>query len=284
MERIIWSKGMACKVVQAGYRVRLWEAPGGTHRELTVMPRTLTIPLESDGDQRPCDWVADDGPDVDLDVLAEKAERAAKIAAARARKNCRHKIKTAGFTQLLTLTYRRNELSFDTMRADFARWLRIMRRVIPGFRCVYGFERQGRGAWHCHVACDRLPKLLQYKGVKVQSWKVGTAIWRTVLGDGGMCFVGGRRGQFNQSQSAGRIAGYVSKYLTKDNAAGEAGRRMWDSTRDVQAPPAILLDLPLAATMADAIQLAFELRDGERVLRHWLAPHGDVWVLHTERI
>lgn len=282
MDSIIWHKGMPCKRVQHGLRMRQWESPVTGQRELLIFPRMLMVPVDSSGEQAPCHWVAYDGPDIDLDLCEKRAERSARNAAGRARKNCRHKIKHAGFTQLLTLTYRANELSLDTMRCDFAAWLRIMRRLIPGFRAVYGFERQGRGAWHCHVACDKLPVLLQYQGCKVQSWKVGTAVWRSVVPSGGLCFVGGRSGRFNRYSSAGKIAGYVSKYLTKENAAGESGRRMWDSTRELTPPVPVTVDLPEGCTMADAISLAFELRPGEIVLRHCLSKSGELWFLHTE--
>jgi hypothetical protein len=284
MDAIIWHKGMPCKPTRHGWKVKVWESKASGQRELLIYPRTVYLPLESDGEQAPCPWVASDAfdaPDVDLEALEAKAERSAQKAAARARRNCRHKIKHAGFTQLLTLTYKANVRDLDRMRRDFAAWLRIMRRLIPGFRCVYGFEQQTRGAWHCHVATDKLPLLMQYRGCKVQSWKVGTAVWRSVVPEGGMCFVGGRRGRFNRYSSAGRIAGYISKYLTKDNAAGEAGRRMWDSTQKLTPPPAVTLELP-PMDIGDAVALAFELRFGEEVLKHMICKDGDVWLLHTE--
>lgn len=281
MDAIVWFKGMPCKAVPHGWKVRAWESPVTGQRELLLYRHRLMVPLESSGEQNACDWVADDGPDVDLDLLQEKAERSARKAAARARRNCRHKIKHAGFTQLLTLTYRENVDALDRIRKDFAAWLRIMRREIPGFRAVYGFERQGRGAWHCHIACDKLPRLMQFKGCKVHSWKVGTAVWRSVVPAGGMCFVGGRSGRFNRYSSAGKIAGYVSKYLTKENAEGEAGRRMWDSTKDLTPPGVVTLDLP-EMDLADALACAFELRPGEVVLRHVLVPGREMWMLYTE--
>lgn len=281
MDAIVWFKGMPCKAVPHGWKVREWSSPVTGQRELLLYRHRLMVPLASDGDQAPCDWSAFDGLDVDLDVLEGKAERSARKAAQRARRNCRHKIKHAGFTQLLTLTYRENMEDLDQMRREFAAWLRIMRRLIRGFRAVYGFERQGRGAWHVHIACDKLPRLMQYKGMKVQSWKVGTAVWRSVVPAGGLCFVGGRSGRFNRYSSAGKIAGYVSKYLTKENAEGEAGRRMWDSTQDLSPPASVTFDLP-DIPLADALALAFELRPGEVVLRHVLMPERETWLLYTE--
>lgn len=284
MGAIVWHKGMACKVEVHGWKVRLWESKETGQRELLVYPRKLYIPLSNEEPQRPCDWVAGDAfgaPDVDLDLLEAKAERSAMKAAARARRNCRHKIKHAGFTQLLTLTYRENVEDLDTMRRDFAAWLRIMRRHIKGFRCVYGFERQKRGAWHAHVACDKLPHLMQYKGCKVASWKVGTAIWRSVVPRGGLCFVGGRNGRFNRYSSPGKIAGYVSKYLTKENAEGESGRRMWDSTQGITPDKPVTFDMP-DGPLAQIMGAAFELRPGEVIVTHRVSRFGDFWLLYTE--
>ncbi len=285
MEAIIWHKGMACKRVEHGWNVRLWHSKASHQRELLIYSRVIFLPLEGDAEQGPCPWVAADafdGVDVDLEALEAKAERSVLKAAARARRNCRHKIKHASFTQMLTLTYRENMADLSRMRTDFHAWMRIMRRLIPGFRAVYGFERQGRGAWHVHIACDRLPFLMQYKGCKVQSWKVGTAVWRSVVPAGGMCFVGGRKGRLNRGASSGKIAAYIAGYLTKDNAAGESGRRMWDSTQGLTAPPCVTMELP-PMDIGDAVGLAFELHSGERVLKHLICKSGDMWLLHTER-
>lgn len=281
METIMHVKGYECKRVQHGWKVKTWESAVTGQRELLIYPRVLWVPLDGSGDPGPSNYAAYEGPDIDLDLLQQKAERSARDSAARARKNCRHKIKHAGFMQLLTLTCKGNVTDLDTFRTWFAAWLRIMRRLIPGFRAVYGFERQKRGAWHCHVACDAMPALMQYKGARVKSWKVGTAVWRGVVPVGGLCFVGGRTGRFNRYSSAGKIAGYISKYLTKDNASGEAGRRMWDSTRDLTPPAAITFDLP-DMCMSEAIALAFQLKPGESVLKHVLSKNGDLWFLHTE--
>lgn len=288
MATILWHKGMRCEVMTHGWNVRLWESKAAGQRELLIYPRKLFVPLDSSGEQGPCPDVAADFmddpfkvPDIDLDVLADKAERCAKKAAARARRNCRHKIKHASLNQMLTLTYRENMCDLSRMRKDFAAWLRIMRRQIRGFRAVYGFERQDRGAWHVHVACDRLPFNMQFRGCKVQSWKVGTAIWRGIVPQGGMCFVGGRKGRFNRSASPGRIAAYIAGYLTKDNAAGEGGRRMWDSTQGLTPPPCLTMQLP-PMDIGDAVVLAFELHSGESVLKHLICQSGDVWLLHTE--
>jgi hypothetical protein len=280
VSEIVWHKGMACKRVTSGYRVRLWESPQSGQREATIFPRTLFVPLE-DADQAPCHWVAYDGCDVDLGELERRAERDAKRAACRARRNCRLKIKHAGLSLLLTITYRGAMRDLDRMRRDFAAWLRVMRRLLPGFRAVYGFEEHESGGWHVHVATDKLPRLMQYKGAKVQAWKVGTAVWRSVVPEGGLCFVGGRKGRFNQAVSPARIAAYIAKYLTKDNAAGQHGRRMWDSTRDLAPPAFVTVDLP-PMDIGDAIALAFHCPDGHLVVSHRLNTDRAIWTLYTE--
>lgn len=284
MHAIIWHKGMPCTRVLAGHTLRVWENTNKTQREQVMFPRYIVTPVNGDdADPVPCSWVADDGLDVDLEALADKAERNANRAARRAKTQCRWKIKEAGLNELLTLTYRENQCDLDEVHRQFKAWLRIMHRTIPGFRCVYGLERQKRGAWHVHVACDKLPVLLQYRGAKVKAWKVGTAVWRSVVGvNNGLCFVGGRHGRIARKQSTAALAAYVAKYLTKENSAGEFNRNMWGSTANMAPPKAVRIDLPLMC-IGDAIALAFELRFGERVHRHQLMLDRDIWLLYTER-
>ena len=69
-----------------------------------------------------------------------------------------------------------------------------MKKALGGtFRYCTGFEPQQRGAWHMHVATHKLPQHVEYKGVKIEAWKLGTRIWRSIVGENnGLCFVGGK--------------------------------------------------------------------------------------------
>lgn len=283
MGEMVRHKGYWCEKIPYGWKVRIHEFENG-QRETLLQRRFLLVPGTSDPDDPDALVVDVDQSDTKLDE--ERRARAARLAAeknaARAKRNCRLKIKGGGFNELLTLTYRSNQMDFDLMRKHFAAWLRKMRRAIPGFRAVYGFERQTRGAWHAHVACDRLPMLMQYRGAKVVSWKVGTALWREVVGaNNGLCFVGGRGGRFNRYRSTAKIAGYVSKYLTKDHADGPKSARRWDSTQGLTPPPAMKLVLP-ECSFADAISVAWTLPEGHVVVRHMCTKANSMWLLYSE--
>lgn len=305
MEPIVYRNGIPCKAVKQGWKAKIWhsagtpppegcKAPygrsGGTgQRELVLSRRTVYVALT---EEREPVAVADSlgrdfGVDVDLDALEQKALANRERSASRAKRNCRHKIKHAGFNSLLTGTYRENMEDFDRARRDFAAFLRKMRQVLPGFRAVYSFERQDRGAWHWHMACDRLPMLLQYKGVKVKSFDVARAVWRSVVGfNNGNVDVDGhrkrRKAHADQRKgSLAALAGYVSKYLTKDYGEGLYGRNMWGSTQGLTPPPAMVLELP-ECSLLDAIQCAFEVLPGHRIAVHRICRFGNSWVLYTE--
>ena len=282
MSAMVKHKGIWCEKIQDGVKVRMQTFDNG-QRETLIQPRYLFVPtVDSDNPDCRVDEADQSGTLLEQEQLEERAKRARWKSGQRAKRNCRWKIKQAGFNEMLTITYRQNQTDLALCRKHFAAWLRKMRRAIPGFRGVWGFERQGRGAWHVHVACDRLPVLMQFRGAKVLSWKVGTALWRDVVGaNNGLCFVGGKDGRFNRYRSPAKIAGYVSKYLTKDHENGEFGSRMWDSTRGLTPPPAMTLHFP-GVSMADAIGMAFELPQGHVVVQHLCNKLNTMWMLYSE--
>jgi hypothetical protein len=258
-------------------------------------------------------WCGNDESRLDIDIedLERKALNSRAKAAARAKRNCRLKIKHGRFRHLLTGTYRENMKDFDRMRKDYAAWLRKVRSVIPWFRSVWAFEPQKRGAWHFHATCDSLPRFLRHKGVKKPSYEVLTLLWHEVVGDvaydfegplqpgqewpvvmvsGGTINVDGHTKKSNKKQHAdarafslAKMASYVSKYLTKHHAEGLEGRRMWDSTQKLTPPKPIRMEFP-EGSMADIISICFEVPEGHRVARHWMNKWGDCWVLDTEPI
>lgn len=283
MSAMVGYRGVWCEKIQDGVTVRVQEFDNG-QRETLIQPRWLYIPGTSDVDDPACRVVDVDqsGTLLEEKRLEERAKRSAWKSGQRAKKGCRWKIKKAGFNEMLTLTYRENQTDLALCRKHFAAWLRKMRKAIPGFRGVWGFEPQKRGSWHVHVACDRLPMTMQFRGCKVVSWKVGTALWRDVVGvNNGMCFVGGKDGRFNRYRSPAKIAGYISKYLTKEHENGVPGARMWDSTRGLTPPPALVMHFP-GVSMGEAIGMAWELPEGHVVVQH-IAIKGDrMWMLYTE--
>ncbi len=292
MERYVVHKGVYCQVFEQGWRVKEWRAESTGQVELMAWPRKIYVPL---GDLDDPDVHA---PPVDDDPTTEQAkERAAERkrlalerSAARAKRTCRYKIKSAGVASLLTCTYRDNMQDFDRARADWAAMLRKLRRAIPGFRAVFAFEQQTRGAWHVHAAIDKLPTHLDTVDGRVRSWDYLRRLWQSVVGkDNGNIDVDGHRrtrhglpGKYHRSsESLAKLAGYVSKYLTKDHAGGIEGRNRWGSTQGIEVAKAVTYDMP-EMPLHELVALAFGVPDGHRIAAHKVGRWGKFWMLSTE--
>lgn len=292
MERYVVHKGVYCQVFEQGWRVKQWDCPTTGQKELMAWKRKLYVPLDDYDNPE-----VHAGPDIDQsDTEEEKArlERQRLIglerSAARAKRTCRHKVKSAAFTSLLTGTYRENMTDFDRARSDWAAMLRKLKRVIPGFRCVYAFEQQDRGAWHWHAAIDKLPTHLDIPGEgRVRSWDYLRRMWRGIVGrDNGNIDVDGHRrtrhglpGKYRSAESLAKMAGYLSKYLTKEHAEGIPGRNKWGSTQGIEVSKPVVFDMP-EMPLAELVGLTFELADGHRIVRHRVGQFGKFWVLYTE--
>lgn len=291
MEQYVVHKGVHCQVFEQGWRVKQWQCPATGQNEMMAWKRRIYVPMG--------DW---DDPEVhakDIDQTGtlleqERLERQRLLglerSAARAKRSCRHRIKAAGVSSLLTCTYRENMTDFDKIRNDWAAMLRKLRRVIPGFRAIYAFEPQDRGAWHVHAAIDKLPVFLQIPGEgRVRSWDYLRRMWRGIVGrDNGNIDVDGHRktrhglsGKFKAAESLAKLAGYVSKYLTKEHADGIPGRNKWGSTQGIEVSKPITWDMP-EMPLAQLVDIAFELPDGHRIVRHRLGQFGKFWMLYTE--
>jgi hypothetical protein len=180
MQRIVNGIHFEGKTVPDAWDVRLWERNG--HREISARPVVEWVEI---GENLPM-------PPVNLERDAEDAEERRftnlKRAASRAKTQCRRFIKAHGFTQMLTLTYRENQTDERLFKEHFAKWLRRMKAALGGtFDYCAGFEPQERGAWHAHVSCHKLPTWVvvnrgKSNSYSVQSWKLGTKIWRDVVG------------------------------------------------------------------------------------------------------
>lgn len=144
-----------------------------------------------------------------LAKLTENKERATR----RARTKVRRLVKSKGLTTLLTLTYRENMQDRERMQRDLDVFLKRVRRVIPGFQYVSVFERQKRGAWHAHLAVEKV--LSHYLAGKqlVRSYDLLRSMWRAVVGaDNGNVDVSRNK---RISRSASKLAAYLSKYIGK---------------------------------------------------------------------
>lgn len=292
MEQYVVHKGVHCQVFEQGWRVKQWQSPETGQAEFMAWKRRVYVPMGDwdDPDLKAAPPLDQSGTLEEQARLERKRLLGLERSAARAKRTCRLKIKAAGVSSLLTCTYRENMTDFDRARTDWAAMLRKLRRVIPGFRAVYAFEQQDRDAWHVHAAIDKLPVHLDIPGEgRVRSWDYLRRMWRGIVGrDNGNIDVDGHRktrhglpGKYRVSESLAKLAGYVSKYLTKDHATGIPGRNKWGSTQGIEVSKPVVFDMP-EMSLADLVGVAFEVPDGHRIVRHRIGQFGKFWVLYTE--
>lgn len=197
MQRIVDGIAYEGKTLVDAFDVRVWECNG--HREISARPVVEWTEIGPAPD-----WSHMLEPDPERDERIEEDRRQKNLlrAARRAKTQCRRFIKSNGFDELATLTYRENQTDEKLAKAHFAKWARRMAELVPGFGYCVGYERQKRGAWHMHAAIYRLPAKIEvpfrmadgsWLRREVEAWKLGTIVWRRIVGkDGGMCFIGAR--------------------------------------------------------------------------------------------
>ena len=267
------------------WAVTIWEGAG--HREVSARQvvewRELgEVPVLNWG-KRP---LGELDPVKDADLIEERRQESLQKAARRAQTTCRRVIKAEGFNELLTITYRENMGDRAACKAHFKEWVRRMRAALGGvFRYCASFERQERGAMHVHVACHKLPAHAERKGVRIAGWRLGTEIWRSIVGDdNGLVFVGGKRGAVKSrrsiTRSPAKMAQYVSKYIMKDyaDAPGESNRY---SRSNGAIPKPLTLTLH-GGNLGEVIAAVFECKDGDVVVSHRLGAFKDTYWLCTE--
>ena len=145
----------------------------------------------------------------------DRREANRERAARRATTRVRRLVKVAGMDALLTLTYRVLQADLALCKRHLKEFVRRMRRLIPGWQYVAAFELQERGAWHVHLAIHKLPLALPASnGVKVKSYNIVRAVWRSVVGQDNGNIDESRRKSFTR-RSSGKLASYISKYMLK---------------------------------------------------------------------
>eukprot|EP01030_Chromulinospumella_sphaerica_P006501 gene6501-6357_t len=237
-------------------------------RELDWTPLALEMYLES------VIRIREEDPEL---VRSRNAERAAKRAKTRVRQLC----KAMGADTMLTLTYHENVTDLERCKADVKEFNRRVKRVIPGFRFVAAFEQQDRGAWHVHMATERLPATLpSASGVKVKSFNVIRAIWRGVTkASGGNIDVANTKR--NSQRSPARIAQYIAGYIIKAFKEGALHSNRWTKYGDFDVPPPI--QLGQVSSIRDAVEVAYSLiSDLHQIAMDRLDRWKDWFVVHAE--
>lgn len=251
--------------------VRIFEVNG--HREISARN---TI----DWEEVPFEKVVDQSGTMRGDEMEEERRQAAlKRNAKRAQTMCRRVIKSEGFDELMTLTYRENQGDRGLCKKHFAIWHKRMKRALGEFRFCASFERQERGAMHVHIATHKLPKMVTLREgqgfaaqeVTVKAFQLGTRIWRSIVGgNNGLCFVGGKNKNGNartRKMSLAKMASYVSKYILKDYAESPENDQRYTRSRGSVVPKSKPLYFT-NMTMAEVVSLCFQCDDGDVIVSH----------------
>lgn len=205
-----------------------------------------------------------------------EGDREASIerAARRANAKVRQLVKSLGCDSLGTLTYRDNVTDRDTVLKHWREFVRRVRKVLPSFHYVATLEKQKRGAYHVHVAMQRLPARLRVDGHTLKSWDVMRAIWRRVIGGSGGNFDESKRQNGALAQCM-RIARYIGKYVAKDFADGDLNSRRYMPSAIVQ--PTVTRSWHDQADMAGLIASVYADISADMVdASTWLTPYGDL--------
>ncbi|MDO4706182.1 MAG: hypothetical protein Q4A98_08280 [Comamonadaceae bacterium] len=219
----------------------------------------------------------------DPELLEQRRERSQRKAAQRAKRKLRQVCKKAGFTDLLTLTYRANVADRDLVVRHLKEFHRRMKRLIPGWQYCAVLEKQKRGALHVHLAIHKVPPTLPARnGVKVKSFNVVRAVWLSIVGELGGNIDISRSRKARRGCGVSQLAGYLSKYIAKAIGEGEDFKRSYFASRDLTPPKAQRIRFD-GYTLIDVVDLIYdEIPCGfSEQRRAGLTPGGGFWVFHS---
>lgn len=181
--------------------------------------------------------------------------------------------------RLFTLTYRENVDDREKVKADFKRFLRLVRegwKGCPGidnWQYVAVLERQERGAYHVHCA------VRGYQPVKFlrKCWYKALGADAEAKGEDtpGQVDITSPRNSTGKSRkrewATRRLSCYIVKYMQKtfDETTTEKNR-YWRS-KDIEAPQ-VYRQWLVATNLGEAISALYkhlEIAEGFRVQKHW---------------
>lgn len=287
MHRIVDGIAYEGKTLADCFDVRVWECNG--HREISARP---VVEWREIGPAPDWSHLAEPDPEAEERMQRDKDEKNALRAARRAKTMCRRFIKANGFNELATLTYRENQTDERLAKEHARKWFRRMADLVPGFGYCAGYEPQQRGAWHVHAAIHRLPKFVtmkkrmpngEWRDFKLEGWRVGTVVWRSIVGkDNGLCFIGGKgKGAKKACTSPAKMAAYVAKYITKHYELVPDGKQRYSHSDGVQVPKPETERL-VRMSLRELIAMCFWCEDGERIVDHRVGHFKDSYYLCTE--
>jgi len=217
----------AGKVYSEGIAVRTRHFSNG-QVEINGFPTTAWHRMKDLRDQ----WRNSETPTVRGE--SEHRERNEEIAVRRATQQIRLRCKEIAANRMVTLSFRKNIIEMDEAYPFFKEFFRRM-RLHGEFHYVAVPERQERGAWHLHVACQgRIAEKLIIK------------VWQRVLGrvDGksqGYAHIRNPKRSDSQRENgrrweSHRLAAYISKYISKDVSGRDLNDKRYWTSRGIAVP------------------------------------------------
>jgi hypothetical protein len=212
---------------------------------------------------------------------ADNIERSAR----RARQAVRWRIKGQALDHLLTLTVRDNVQDLGEIKSAWYRFVRMVKAKSGGADWPYvaTMERQQRGAWHIHCAVKGRQDVNKLRGLwwkalgAVVKWHRGRPEALGAESPGNIDVQGPAAGR--RSWRSRSLAGYLSKYITKDAALVPKGARRYWAPDGFVCPKSVMM---LAShTLYDVLLEASEIFEGVagRFVSPWRSPDwGCIWL------
>lgn len=205
----------------------------------------------------------------------------------RAKQEVRLKCKAMAVNSLWTLTFRQNVVDREVALKCLDAFRRRVVKVLGDWRYIAALEKQDRGAWHIHLATHALPAYIKQGGVKVKSWDVMRAIWRSCAGDRGGNFDEAKRGKRwsgrdKAIRGVGAIARYIAGYVAKEMQESDLGRKRYSGSKDIDVPAAYTAIFECSeAPMTELLVLAFA-GVGDQVCSRWFDRKRGVFFMETD--
>lgn len=164
---------------------------------------------------------------------------------ARARKTVRQRLLQLEADHMITLTYRENVIDVEQAWKDFAKFNRLMRwKYGKRWQYVCVPERQERGAIHFHMAVHGY--------YHVQTVR---KLWRRVVGEGNIDI--SYKGRSGRNWNAKKMAGYLTKYITKNDTV-EFNKKRYSASSNIRPPVVrtgyLAVGLPMGSVLVDIIE------------------------------
>lgn len=176
----------------------------------------------------------------------------------RSKAQVRRKCMAGGLDHMLTLTYQQNVTDLALAFYDLKKFIRFVRKRLPDWKYLAVPELQKRGAVHFHLAVRGF-----------QDVRFLRNCWLRVVGAGNID-VQGPKGAGSVKWKLPKLAGYLTKYITKDLGLGNA-RQRYRVAEGIEIPSQVFVHR--FPRFTDFVAELFDSL-GVPVKHHWKAEAG----------